>query len=95
MNETDEELASCIESTIAESNGDYVAALDKVIEWMKKTRGLKGFHVGTSLDVLCGQRKVEDPAAEANRVAESALNMMLASAKGELKEVTHEELEVM
>ena len=87
MNEIDEELASYIESTIAESNGNYIGALDKVIEWMKQNRELKGFHVGTPLDVLCGQREVEDPVEEANKVAHGTLLMLLESAKGELEEV--------
>ena len=95
MDKLDEELVKYIEETIDNSNGDYCSALDKVVEWRKKNRGLKGIHVSTPLDVMCGARKVEDPVAEANRVAESALNMMLESAKGELKEVPLDELERM
>ena len=96
MNEIDEELANYIEEAIDNSNGDYCSALDKVVEWRKKNRGLKGIHVSyPPLDVMCGARKVEDPVAEANNVAKDALEIMLASAKGELKEVPPDELERM
>lgn len=95
MSEIDEEFANYIEETIAESNGNYIDALDKVIEWEKNNRGLVGFHVGTPLDVLCGLREVEDAVEEANKVAHDTLLMLLESAKGELKEVTHDELDVL
>ncbi len=92
MNEIDEELANYIEETIANSNGDYCSALDKVIKWQKKNRDLIGFHVSTPLDILCGQRKVEDPVDEANKIAHATLKMLLESAKGQLKDITNEEL---
>ena len=95
MNEIDEEFVAYIESTISESNGNYIDALDKIIEWKKNNRGLVGFHVGTPLDVLCGLREVEDPTEEANKVAHDTLLMLLESAKGELEEVTQDELEAM
>ena len=91
MNEIDEELATFIEKAISESV-DYCEALDKVVEWRKKNRGLKGIHVSPSLDVMCGTRKVEDPVAEANNVAKDALVIMLASAQGKIKEVQPDEL---
>ena len=92
MNEIDEELVKYIEEVIANSNGDYCSALDKVVEWRKKNRGLKGIHVSPSLDVMCGTRKVEDPVDEANNVAKDALVIMLASAQGKIKEVQPDEL---
>ena len=95
MNEIDEELAKFIEEAIANSNGDYCSALNKVVEWRKKNRGLKRFHAGVPLDVLCGTRKVEDPVAEANDVAKDSLIIMLASAQGKIKEVQPDELERM
>lgn len=72
-NGIDEELVKYIEEAIANSNGDYCSALDKVVEWRKKNRGLKGIHVSPHLDVMCGTRKVEDPVAEANNVAKDTL----------------------
>ena len=95
MNEIDEELANYIEKAIANSNGDYCSALDKVIAWQKKNRDLIGFHVSTPLDILCGQRKVEDPVDEANKIAHATLKMLLESARGQLMEVTPGELEGM
>lgn len=91
MIKIDEELATFIEKAISESV-DYCEALDKVIEWRKKNRGLRNFHAGVPLDVLCGTRKVEDPVAEANNVAKDTLMVMLASAKWLLKKVTDDEL---
>lgn len=95
MDKLDEELVKYIEETIDNSNGDYCSALDKVVEWQKKNRDLIDIHIGAPLDVMCGTRKVEYPVSEANRVAESTLNMMLEYAKGELKEVPPDELERM
>lgn len=94
MNEIDEELATFIEKAMSES-GDYCETLDKVIAYQKEHRDLINIHVSTPLDILCGQRKVEDPRAEANKIAKDTLLIMLASARGQLKEVTPEELEVM
>ena len=95
MNEIDEELVKYIEEAIANSNGNYCSALDKVVEWRKKNRGLKGIHVSPPLDVMCGTRKVEDPVAEANDIAKDTLVIMLASTQGKLKEVQPDELERM
>ena len=86
MNEIDEELATFIEKAISESV-DYCEALDKVIEWQKKNRELIGIHIGAPLDVMCGQRKVEDPVDEANKIAKDTLVILLESARGQLKEV--------
>ncbi len=94
MNEIDEELATFIENAISESV-DYCEALDKVIKWQKKNRNLIGIHIGTPLDVMCGQRKVEDPWNEANKIAKDTLAILLESARGQLMEVTPEELEGM
>ncbi len=95
MDKLDEELVKYIEEIIDNSNGDYCSAFDKVVEWRKKNRGLKGIHVSPPLDVMCSARNVEDPIAEANNVAKDALTIMLESAKGELKEVPLDELERM
>ncbi len=94
MNEIDEELATFIEKAISESV-DYCEALDKVIEWQQKNRDLIGIHIGAPLDVMCGQRKVEDKWDEANKIAKDTLLILLESARGKLKEVTHGELEGM
>ena len=92
--EIDEELVKVIEEAISGSSS-YVDALDKVIKWKKENRGLKGFHISTPLDVLCGTRKVEDPADEANKMAYDVLMMERAGALGKWKEISGEELEKM
>ena len=95
MNKIDEELANCIEEAIANSNGDYCSALDKVVEWKKQNRGLTGIHISTPLDVLCGTRKVEDPVNEANNMAHDVLMIERARALGQVKEITCDGLERM
>ena len=90
----DFELLTVIDKSIGDSPS-YVEALDKVIKWEKENRGLKGFHISTPLDVLCGTRKVEDPADEANKMAYDVLMMERAGALGKWKEISGEELEKM
>ena len=92
MDKLDEELVKYIEETIDNSNGDYCSALDKVIEWKKKNRGLKGIHVSPPLDVMCGQRTIDCPKEEAEKMAHDILLMDLACARGQYKDVTNEEL---
>jgi hypothetical protein len=94
MNEIDEELATFIEKAISESV-DYCEALDKVIAYQKEHKDFIGMHVSMPLDILSGQRKVEDPIEEANKIAKNSLLILLESARGQLKEVTPEELEIM
>lgn len=90
----DFELLTVIDESIGDSPS-YVAALDRVIEWEKKNRGLKGFHISTPLDVLCGTRKVEDPEKEAEELARGVLLMHRAGALGQYKEISGDELERM
>lgn len=90
----DFELLTVIDEAIGDSPS-YVDALDKVVEWQKQNRGLKGIHISTPLDVLCGTRKVEDTVDEANKMAHDVLMMERARAMGFCKEVTAEELERM
>ena len=92
MNKIDKELANYIEETIANSNGDYCSALDKVVEWKKKNRGLTGLHVSVPIDVMLGTRKVEDPNEEAKKIAYGVLMMDLACARGQYEDVTDEVL---
>ena len=94
MNEIDEELVNVIDEAISGSSS-YVDALDRVVEWQKRNRGLKGIHVSPSLDVMCGTRKVEDPADEANKMAHDVLMMERSGALGLWREVTAEELDRM
>ena len=94
MNEIDEKLATFIERAISESV-DYCKALDKVVAYKKEHLGLIGMHVSTPLDILCGQRTVDDPRKEANKIAKDTLLILLASAKGQLMKVTPGELEIM
>jgi len=90
----DFELLTVIDESIGDS-ASYVDALDKVIKWEKENRGLKGLHISTPLDVLCGTRKIEDPVDEANKMAHDVLMMERAKALGQCKEVTGEELDMM
>jgi len=90
----DFELLTVIDKSIGDS-ASYVDALDRVVEWQKQNRGLKGIHVSPSLDVMCGTRKVEDPADEANKMAHDVLMMERARALGQLREITGDELERM
>ena len=95
MNDIDEELLKVIDESIANSN-DYLEAFDKVIDFKKKHRGLKGFHVSPSMDNFLNPDKKEvDPKEEANKMAHDILMMEKARAKGELKEVPMSELEKM
>lgn len=95
MNEIDEELAKFIEESMSNSNGNYCEALNKVVAYQKEHRDLTSIHISIPLDILCGKRKVEDPREKANEIAKNTLLVMLASARGQLRRVTSEELEVM
>ena len=55
---------------------------------------MKGFHISTPLDVLCGVRKVDNPAKEAEAMAHDLLVIHLAHAKGELKKVDVSEIDL-
>ena len=90
----DFELLTVIDKSIGDSPS-YVEALDRVIKWEKENRGLKGFHISTPLDVLCGTRKVEDPEKEAEEMARGVLLMHRAGALGQYKEISGDELERM
>ena len=92
MNEIDEELLKVIDESLANSE-DYLEAFDKVIDFKKKHRGLKGYHVSQPIDFYLNTRKDIDPKAEANKIAHDILMMEKARAKGELKEVPMSELE--
>lgn len=89
----DMELVNVIEDAMSNSKSS-TEALDKVIKWEKEHRGLKGFHVSTPLDVLCGVRKVDNPAKEAEDMAHDLLVIHLACAKGELKTVHVSEIDL-
>ena len=93
--EVDEELVKVIDEAISGSSS-YVDALDKVVEWKKKNRGLRGIHVSPSLDVFLNSdnRKI-DPKDEANKMAHDVLMMDRAFALCQCKEVTGEELDRM
>ena len=90
----DFELLTVIDESIGDSPS-YVEALDRVIKWEKENRGLKGIHISTPLDVLCGTRKVEDPEKEAEEMARGVLMMHRAGALGQYKEISGDELERM
>ena len=90
-NKIDAELIKVIEDAISESKS-CLEAFDKVVEWKKKNRGLTGFHVSAPLDVMCGQRTIDDPKEEAEKMAHDILLMDLDCAKGHYKDVTNEVL---
>ena len=81
MTDKDPELVKVIDDAIANS-ASHIEALDKVIAFQKEHRGLIGIHVSAPLDILTGQRKVEDPSAEAEKMAEGVLMMERESALG-------------
>ena len=83
----DDELADFIKSVI-DGPGTWTEKADKIIKFQKEKRGLRGFHVGAPLDVLCGQRKIEDPAAEAEKMAHDLCLLQQAFAEGKCEEVT-------
>ena len=82
----DPELAKFIQSVI-NGEGTWQAKFNKIIEWQKKNRGLKGFHVSAPLDVMCGQRVITDVNQEAENMAYDLCVMQLARAEGKIKEV--------
>ena len=91
----DPELVKVIDEAIANSK-DYLEALDKVIEWKKKNRGMLGMHVSPSLDTFLNpEKKNIDPRVEANNMAHDVLIMERSGALGLWREVTGEELERM
>lgn len=71
----DDELADFIKSVI-DGEGTWVSKADQIIKFKKEKRGLIGMHVSAPLDVLCGQRKVEDPDAEAEKMTHDLCLMM-------------------
>ena len=84
--ERDDEQVKFIEEVLAGSE-TWQEKFSKIVEWRKKNRGLLGVHVSAPLDVMCGVRRVEDPYAEAEKMAMDLCLIALESAKGELKEV--------
>ena len=87
----DAELVKVIEDAMRESK-TCMEALDKVIEWKKKNRGFIGMHVSPPLDVMCGQRTIDDPREEAEKMAHGILLIDLACARGQYEDVTDEVL---
>lgn len=87
----DYELADFIKSVI-DGEGTWVSKADKIIKFKKDKRGLIGMHLSAPLDVLCGQRKVEDPDEESEKMAHDLCLMMRAEAEGKFKDTTNEVL---
>lgn len=85
--ERDNELAEFIKSVI-DGEGTWQQKLDKIIDWEKKHRGLKGFHVSAPLDVMCGQREITDVNQEAEKMAHDLCLMEQSVAEGKCEEVT-------
>ena len=87
----DDELADFIKSVI-DSEGTWMSKAGKIIKFKKEKRGLLCMHLSAPLDVLCGQSKVEDHAAEAEKLAHDLCLMMQAEAEGKFKDTTNEVL---
>lgn len=87
----DDELADFIKSVI-DGEGTWVSKADKIIKFKKEKRSLIGMHISAPLDVLCGQRKIEDHAPEAEKMAHGMCLMMQAEAEGKFKDTTNEVL---
>lgn len=83
----DDELADFIKSVI-DGEGTWRQKFDKIVAFEKKNRDLIGFHVSAPLDVMCGQRKIDNPVDEAEKMAHDLCLMLQASAEGKLEEVT-------
>ena len=82
----DAELVKVIQDAIGNSKS-CTEALDKVVAFEKEKRGLKGWHVSAPLDVLCGERTIDNPKVEADKMAHDILMMKLSIAQGKCKEV--------
>ena len=85
--ERDNELADFIKSVI-DGEGTWQQKFNKIVEWQKKNRGLKGLHVSAPLDVMCGQRVITDVNQEAENMAHDLCLMEQARAEGQFEEVT-------
>ena len=77
----DPELVKVIDDAIA-STTTYVAALDKLIEWEKKNRGLIGMHLSTYSE--------DNPNNET--IARDILLMHRACAEGNYRDATNNQL---
>ena len=91
MADKDPELVKVIDDAIANS-ASHIEALDKVIAFQKEHRGLIGIHISAPLDILTGQVKVDDPSAEAEKMAKDILMLERDSALGNTKDLTGTEL---
>lgn len=77
-NERDEELVEYMESLEKNDSLTYLEKMQKVIDWEKKNRGLKGYHI--SLGPL--EKNISN-----EEIAEEWFKMKFNSAEGKLKEV--------
>jgi len=84
--ECDDELVEVIDKAIAECKEDYIAALDVVIKFEKKHRGLKGIHV--SFDPFA--KPCDDEETLMQKRAKEVLMVHRSCAAGEAEDVTDE-----
>lgn len=78
--EVDKEQVEFIESLFSDGSKTWEQRFDAIIEWRKKNRGLRDFHVSLMPTIDGSKPDIE-------KVAEELCRMSLESAKGELKEV--------
>ena len=85
-NERDDEMADFIKSVI-DGEGTWVSKLDKINKFQMKRNGGHSIHVSAPLDVMCGQRKVDDPVAYSEELAKEVCSILQEHAEGRLEEV--------
>ena len=78
--EIDKEQVEFIDGLFSDESKPWEQRFDEIIEWRKKNRGLRDFHVSLIPTTDGSKPDIE-------KVAEELCRMSLESAKGELKEV--------
>lgn len=92
--DVDLELVKVIDDAIA-SSPSSLAALDVVIEWKKRNRGLRGFSVTPNYSRLMDPNVKIDPIEEAEKMAHDVLMLDRSYAMGRCIRVTDAELDVL
>ena len=74
-----------IEATVERKDLTWVQKLDAIIAWKKRNEGLKGFHASV-------YPKEDGTEPEPEEIAHDICMMELASARGQFKDITNEDL---
>ncbi len=82
----DREMLDVIDKAVAENPDSTVAALEEIIRFKKKHRGLLGMHVSFNPFAPVG----EDENAEKEKRAKDLLALIKAEAEGRFKDITNE-----